>query len=287
MIQSMTAFARLSSQDSSSTATWEIRVVNHRYFDSVIKLPELFKPLEAEIRMKLQQQLHRGRIDCMLRFNSDNQNSSSFELNTPLVKKLIVLVSEVKTYLPMANVDPMKILSWPGMLQTKEVDLAAVPEMVMNLFTKTLAELVATRKREGLGIANLIQEQLQLILALVTKIKDKIPQIVANHRLKVTRRLEEITSSLDQSRLEQELVYLAQKIDVTEEIDRLVIHVNEVLRVLENGGVAGKRLDFLMQELNREANTLAAKSIDGEITQTSIELKVLIEQMREQVQNLV
>ena len=287
MIQSMTTFARLSDQGDWGMATWEIRVVNHRYFDCALKMPEAFRQVEANIRLQLQKQLHRGRVECSLRFDHGEQGESNLVLNKELVKKLVDAVSEIKTYLPMSTIDPMRILSWPQVLQTTEEDPGLAQDMVLQLFEKSLAELVDTRKREGLALAKVMQDKLQEVLNIVSKVKNKIPQILNNYRQKVIKRLEDVVASLDQSRLEQEMVYVAQKIDITEEIDRLEVHAKEVLRIIDDGDMVGKRLDFLMQELNREANTLSSKSIDAEITQSAIELKVLIEQMREQVQNVV
>jgi len=283
----MTAFARCSDQDTWGMATWEIRIVNHRYLDCALKMPDAFRSLEANIRLQLQQQLHRGRVECMLRFNHGDQGGLNLSLNTVLVKKLLEVVSEVKSYLPMSTVDPMKILSWPHVLQAAEEDLTAAQEVILQLFEKTLVELIATREREGMVLSRLIKDRLQEMLIIISRVKNKIPQVLVDQRLRVIKRLEEALVSLDKSRLEQEMVYFVQKVDITEEIDRLEAHIQEVVRVLDSGGAAGKRLDFLMQELNREANTLASKSVDIEITQSAVELKVLIEQMREQVQNIV
>ncbi|MDR1057653.1 MAG: YicC family protein [Coxiellaceae bacterium] len=286
MIQSMTAFARCSDQDVWGMATWEIRVVNHRYFDCSLKIPEVFYSLEANVRLQLQKALHRGRVDCNLRFVSGG-GGANLMLNKTLVRKLMDMVTELRTYLPESTVDPMKILFWPHVLQTVEEDLTLAQEAVLRLFTKTLEELINTRNREGLVLAQLLKDKMQEILSIVTKIKEEMPTVLINQRQKIIKRLEEVITNLDQSRLEQEMVYFSQKVDITEEVDRLLAHANEVLRVLNDGGMVGKRLDFLMQELNREANTLASKSIDIETTQAAVELKVLIEQMREQVQNLV
>jgi uncharacterized protein (TIGR00255 family) len=181
----------------------------------------------------------------------------------------------------------MKVLAWPQVLQTTESDLTVAQEMILQLFEKTLAELVVTREREGSTLAKLLQDKLQEVLTITAKVKTKVPQILNDQRLKVVKRLEEVVANLDRSRLEQEMVYFAQKIDITEELDRLEMHAREVIRILDEGGLVGKRLDFLMQELNREANTLGSKSVDVEVTQAAVELKVLIEQMREQVQNVV
>ncbi len=288
MTQSMTTFARCSAQDLWGTAAWEIRIVNHRYFDCALKMPETFRALETNIRLQLQQRLHRGRIECSLRFTPGNQGEPNLSLNVPLVKKLLDAVQEIKSYLPMATVDPMKILSWPQVLHSTEEDLTAIQEVILQLFEKTLVELIATREREGEVLAKLIKDKLQDMSNIVVHVKNKMPQILAEQRTKIMKRLEEALVNLDQSRLEQEMVYFAQKVDITEEIDRLEAHIKEVVRVLDReSDPIGKRLDFLMQELNREANTLASKSVDIETTQAAVKLKVLIEQIREQVQNIV
>jgi uncharacterized protein (TIGR00255 family) len=288
MIQSMTTFARFSDQGDWGMATWEIRAVNHRYFDCIIKMPESLRALESNIRLRLQKQLHRGRIECMLRFKSGEQSGLNLMLNTNLVKQLADAASEVKKYMPTRpEVDPMKILSWPQVLQAVETDAEAKQEIILKLFEKTLTDLVAMREREGVALAEIMQNKLQEVLVIASKVKSKIPQVLAEQRAKILARLEEIKSDLDQSRLEQEMAYIAQKLDVAEELDRLETHCKEIQRILTAGGNVGKRLDFLMQELNREANTLSSKSTDVEITQAAVELKVLIEQMREQVQNIV
>ncbi|EKE01013.1 MAG: hypothetical protein ACD_21C00242G0001 [uncultured bacterium] len=288
MIHSMTTFARFSDQGDWGMATWEIRAVNHRYFDCTIKMPEILRSLETNIRLQLQQQLHRGRIECMLRFQPGEQSGLNLMLNTSLVKKLADAIGEVKTFLPTApEVDPMKILSWPQVLQTVEADAESVHKIILQLFEKTLVDLIAAREREGAALAEIIKNKLQEVLIIAGKVKNKIPQVLADQRAKIVARLEEIKSGLDQARLEQEMVYLAQRIDVAEELDRLETHCKEIKRILTTGGNVGKRLDFLMQELNREANTLSSKSVDVEVTQAAVVLKVLIEQMREQVQNIV
>jgi uncharacterized protein (TIGR00255 family) len=190
--------------------------------------------------------------------------------------------------MPMtAEVDPMKILSWPQVLQTVEVDAESIHKTILQLLEKALADLVATRKREGEALAEILKSKIQEVLAIAGKVKNKMPQVLAEQRAKIMARLEEIKGDLDQSRLEQEMAYIAQKADVAEELDRLETHCKEIQRILITGGNVGKRLDFLMQELNREANTLSSKSADVEVTQSAVELKVLIEQMREQVQNIV
>lgn len=287
MIQSMTAFTRISDQGDWGSATLEIKAVNHRYFDCVFKVPEAFRQLESDIKLRMQKKLGRGRVECSLKFNRDGQSGSNFVVNQELVKKIMDAVGEVKSFLPISQIDPMKILSWPQVLQTAEEDFTPAQEKIMQMFESALSDLIATREREGAALAEIMKGKLQEMLSIVGKVKEKMPQIMDNHRQKIVKKLEEVTSSLDQTRLEQEMVYAAQKIDIAEEIERLETHIKEVIRILGEGGTAGKRLDFLMQELNREANTLSSKSIDIETTQYAVDLKVFIEQMREQVQNIV
>lgn len=288
MIQSMTTFARFTDQGDWGMATWEIRAVNHRYFDCTIKMPEILRELETNIRLQLQQQLHRGRVECFLRFQPSERSNLNLVLNNDLVKKLSETINEIKKQMPnAASVDPIKILAWPQVLQVVEENIEGVQEKVLQLFGKTLKDLVATREREGSALAAIIKNKIQEVLIIVEKIKDKVPKILANQRAKIMKRLEEIKSELDQSRFEQEMVYFAERFDITEELDRITTHCKEIERILNTSGSVGKRLDFLMQELNREANTLTAKSSDIEVTQGAVELKVLIEQIREQVQNIV
>lgn len=288
MIQSMTAYSRQAAQGDWGMATWEIRAVNQRYFDCTIKMPEMFRYLESQIRLSLQQQLKRGRIECNLRFQVGETTSADFVVNTGLLKKLTVAIESVKNYLPaVAPIDPIKIMSWPQVVQVAEADIAPAQQHILQLFEKTLADMVAARDREGAALQTILEQKLKAVATLAGSVKQKIPAIIEQQRNKLLVRLAEIKGELDTSRLEQEMVFFAQKIDVTEELDRLELHVEETRRVLKAGNDAGKRLDFLMQELNREANTLAAKAADITVTQTAVDLKVLIEQMREQVQNIV
>ncbi len=287
MIQSMTAFARTTGQNDSITATWEIRIVNHRYFDCSFKLPEKLRHLELPLRQKLQHALQRGKVECLLKISTLPDTSQNFVLNEQLIEKLMVAVNNIKNYTPTTNLNPLQILSWPQVLQTTELDLESSQPLLDTLFSQLLEETTVTRGREGNLLAQLIKDRLEQILAMVTNLKNLVSQITAKQRAKLEKHLGEIAINFDQSRLEQEMVYFIQKIDVTEELDRLAVHTQEALRILNQGGVMGKKLDFLMQELHREANTLAAKSNDLEVTQITVDLKVLIEQMREQIQNIV
>lgn len=288
MIYSMTAYAILSEQGDFGMATWEIRSINHRYLDCSIKTPEIFRQLESEVRLLVQQELHRGRVECSLRFQPGEQSGLDWSLNTSLVKKLLAAADTVKSYMAdVQAIDPVKILSWPQVLQTVEGDLQPVQATVLELFKKTLAELNAARAREGEALKKFITDKLHEVLVITAKVKQQSPRIVSDYRAKIKERLAEVKAELDQSRFEQEMVLFAQKVDVNEELERLETHAKEMLRVLHKGGNTGKRLDFLLQEVNRESNTLASKSVDAEITGHAVDLKVLIEQMREQVQNLV
>ena len=287
MICSMTAYSRVSAQSNWGMVTWEIRTVNHRYFDCIIKIPDFLRPLESKIRQKLQQDLQRGRVECALNFQPGEQGVN-LKLNVELLKKLTTAITEAEKYLPLPlTVDPMQVLAWPQILEVVEVDQESIQEPIWQLFTKTLAELLTVRGREGLVLKEVIERNLQRVLAIVDSITSKVTQVFTRQREKIVQRLAEIKKDLDQSRLEQEMVYLAQRLDITEELARLAAHSKEAQRVLAMGGCVGKRLDFLCQELHREANTLAAKSLDVTITQAVVELKVLIEQMREQMQNIV
>ncbi len=287
MIQSMTAFARISGQVGINSVTWELRGVNHRYFDCALKLPESFRQFETEVRTRLQHKLRRGKIDCSLKLSRSEEVSGHIILDQHMIAKLADTVKELEKHLPVADVDPIRILNWPGVLQEVEYDLAKDSDGIFLLFDNCLSEMVVAREREGNELAKLFKERLQKILVIVGSVVHKMPLVIIAQRQKLEKRLAEVVDSLDQNRLEQEMVYFVQRIDVAEELDRLAAHTKEVLRIIDQDDDAGKKLDFLMQELNREANTLASKSSDLEITQAAVELKVLIEQMREQVQNVV
>lgn len=288
MICSMTAFARASSQGSWGMATWEIRSVNHRYFECSFKVPDFLRQLEQKFRVQLQQQLHRGKIECCLKFYPGEKSGLDLSLNHALVNKLAGAATEIKKIVSSEQpIDPMKLLAWPHVLQTIEEDTQELQQEILQLFTNVLAEMLATREREGAALKSILEKKLATILVIVAEVKQKLPQILANQRSKILTKMEEIKTQLDPQRLEQEMVLFAQRIDVAEELERLETHVKEVTRVLQHGGNVGKRLDFLMQELNREANTLASKSADISTTGFAVDLKVLIEEMREQVQNIV
>jgi uncharacterized protein (TIGR00255 family) len=288
MIKSMTGFARGSKQGKWGTATWEIRSVNHRFLDCSFRLPESLRKLELDLRELVRQYLSRGRIECFLQFQPGEGAQLKATLNTNLVKQLAGAAEKIEKQIksPLSKINPMHILSWNNVLQISEVDSKIIHEQIIKLFIQTLKELVTVRSKEGAVLKNLIKQRLQAILIEVNKVKKLLPNIIKQQRSRLLSHLKEIKTELDAARLEQEMVYFAQKIDVAEELERIEIHVQEVKRILQTGGIIGKRLDFLMQELNREANTLASKSVAKSTTHAAVELKVLIEQMREQVQNI-
>jgi uncharacterized protein (TIGR00255 family) len=283
---SMTAFAKYSAEDASGIFTWEIRAVNHRYLDCNMRLPEFLSPLEIALRETLRKFLKRGRIECTLKYQA-TQAQLSLTIDGNLVDQLIAninLISE-KFQKPIV-VDPMTILAWPNVLRIPEVNSSAVNELVLSSFQNVLRDLISNREREGQALKTAIESMLTVIEKELLKIHDRLPQALNMARQKLSNRFTELKADLDPVRLEQEMIIFSQKIDITEELDRLAIHIEEFHRALNQGGEVGKRLDFLSQELNREINTLTAKSVETKIVQIALEIKVLLEQIREQVQNL-
>ncbi|OMH28092.1 YicC/YloC family endoribonuclease [Motiliproteus sp. MSK22-1] len=287
MTRSMTAFARQQSEHSWGTLIWEIRSVNHRYLEPMLRLPESFRELEGGLRETLRKRLQRGKVDCTLRFSPSERTDAQLSVNLELATQLRDAAQQVTNLLAdPAPLDPLDVLRWPGVLAETQVDMKAVQKEALTLFDQAIAELIENRQREGLELEQLVNQRLDAISEVVIQVRAKLPEILTKQRENILNRLEEAKVELDPNRVEQELVLLAQKADVDEELDRLDTHVTEVQRVLKQKGPVGRRLDFLMQELNREANTLSSKSIVAETTQCAVELKVLIEQMREQIQNI-
>ena len=286
MIHSMTAFARAELAGEHGTLSWEIRSVNHRYLEPHLRLPESFRDLEGAIREALRKGLSRGKVECTLRFAEDSAGRS-MQVDTDRASQLIAAAESVAALIAQpAPLNPLEILAWPGVLVGDSVDPQALNSAALQLFHQALEELKAGRLREGEDLARLINERLDSITVETATLRSQVPHMLATQRQKILDRCAEMRTELDPQRLEQEMVILAQKSDVAEELDRLCTHVSEVQRVLKSGGAAGRRLDFLMQELNREANTLGSKAFDPRSTQAAVNLKVLIEQMREQVQNI-
>ena len=286
MVHSMTAFARVEQAGTHGTLSWELRSVNHRYLEPHLRLPESFRDLEGAVREALRQGLSRGKVECTLRFAEENAGKS-LQVDRERAAQLVEAAEAVAALVKQpASLNPLEILAWPGVLVADAADPQALNAAALEVFAKALDELRNGRAREGADLARLLNERLDGILEEVEALRKLVPQMLTTQRQKILDRFGEMKAELDPQRLEQELVLLAQKSDVAEELDRLSTHVSEVRRVLKAGGAAGRRLDFLMQELNREANTLGSKAFDSRSTQAAVNLKVLIEQMREQVQNI-
>ncbi len=286
MPRSMTGFARVEAPFSGGQIAWEIRSVNHRYLENYFRLPETLRDLEPSLKETLRKHIARGKIECGLQLHL-NKESTALEVNSERVQQISAAIEKVRDSLTEAGpVNPLEILQWPGVLQQQEVDSDTLKASISSTFEQALQQLVAHREREGADIFQLINQRLDGIAEQVTEVRKVMPTILSAHRNKLTEKLAALTQELDPERLEQEMVYIIQKSDVDEELDRLDTHIKEVRRSLGQTGAVGRKLDFLMQELNREANTLSSKSIVSETTQAAVEIKVLIEQMREQIQNL-
>ncbi|MCH9643445.1 MAG: YicC family protein [Gammaproteobacteria bacterium] len=286
MICSMTAFARKQKNNDFGTITWEMRSVNHRYLEMSLRLPDGFRHLEPTVREMVAEHLKRGKVDCTLKFSPGEAAPIDFEVNEPVLDKLFQVREQVKQKMPDLQANLMNVLSWPGVLRKQQQESSELDAVVMAQLKEVLSQTIKTREREGVKIADFLQQRLQLIATQVQAVEKKMPEIIASEREAICQRFEELKLEIDRERLEQEMLWLMQKMDVAEEVQRLQGHLTEVKRLLDKGGVLGRRLDFLMQELNREANTLSSKSVSIDVTQAAVEIKVLIEQMREQVQNI-
>lgn len=287
MARSMTAFARQELVKDWGTLTLELRSVNHRYLDVSLRMPEDFRSLESKIREKVSAKLARGKVDIGLRFSRTEISSGEIIIDKELVQQIANASREIDhiLYNPEA-ISSLDILRWPGVIKAPELDSDELTATLLELVDDTLKDMLEGREREGDKLAELISQRCQSISEVITNVKERLPEIMQIWREKLLTRIQDASVDVDENRLEQELVIIAQKTDVDEELDRLTTHVEEVERVLKDKKPIGRRLDFLMQELNREANTLGSKSIDTETTKASVDLKVLIEQMREQIQNI-
>ncbi len=287
MIASMTAYGRRALQQDWGQATWELRSVNHRYLDLTFKMPDYFREWESEWRTLAGNYVFRGKVECYLNFFPSNRTAPRLEINTDLVNQLIASCQKVAEHSGVTpSIKAMELIRWPEVLTSQARDLSQLKTPLTTLLTQAFEDLVQTRKREGAQLAQMLKDKLSQVLEQVALVKERLPLCLQAQKHKLAQKLADIQSSLDSQRLEQELVLFAQRIDVEEEMERLATHAHEVMRTLGEVGAMGRRLDFLMQEMNREANTLAAKAADSGITAAAIELKVLIEQMREQIQNV-
>ncbi len=287
MIHSMTAFARESSATAQGVLTVELRSVNHRYLDCSFKLPDPLRALESALREQAGKSLARGKLDCLVRLQGHATQGAELQINLEQLDKLLAATRVISDRLPAAAApSTLDILQFPGVCTEAESSDEALQQAASALFTKALQGLTETRRREGQKLAALVLDRLQQVEQTVAATRQLLPALLQQQHDRIVARIEELSVEIDSNRLEQELVHLAQKADVDEELDRLEAHVGEVRHTLEKGGPCGRRLDFLMQELNREANTLSSKSIASSTTQSAVGLKVLIEQMREQIQNI-
>ena len=287
MMLSMTAFSRQQVDKEWGSLIWELRSVNHRYLETSVRLPESFRGLENVIRDTIRKKLNRGKIECQLRFQVVEASQSDLQLNKELIAKLVRANDEINQIADLDNqLTSAEILRWPGVVADQDVDADTIEREAIDLFTAALDDLVSSRVREGEALKGMLNQRVVSIREIVASIRQKIPEIICGQRKNLLEKLEELKAELEPTRLEQEITILAQKADVDEELDRMDSHLKEVERIIESNGQKGRRLDFLMQELNREANTLSSKSIVVGTTLGAVELKVLIEQMREQIQNV-
>ncbi|HEC28000.1 MAG TPA: YicC family protein [Gammaproteobacteria bacterium] len=287
MIRSMTGFARKDSRQEWGSLVWEIRSLNHRYLELSTRLPEEMRALEGRVREAVGQCLSRGKVECNLRFVRHPGALCEMQLNRDQADRFTQLYSETRELLNDSNdLQPMDLLRWPGVVEESEADLTPIRELALDLLDQALQELVDNRTREGISLKEIIISRCDSIAGIVATLRDQLPGIREGLRQRLEDRIAGMDFEIDPARLEQELVIQLQKMDVDEEMDRLQTHIGEVRDVLEREEPVGRRLDFLMQELNREANTLGSKSISIDSTGASVELKVLIEQMREQIQNI-
>ena len=286
MIYSMTGFARHEVKGDWGTAVWEIRSVNQRFLETFFRLPEQFRGLEPVLRERFRKALQRGKVECNLRFTANDAAVGKLNLNEDLAKQLLHAADWVQSHGQSTGVNPVDILRWPGVIAAEEADMDTIQADILKGFDHTLSEFKDSRATEGKNLKAMIEQRLDAITVEANKVGEKMPEIVQWQRDKLINRFEEAKMELDETRVEQEMVMLAQRLDVAEELDRLHSHVSETQKILKKGGAVGRRLDFMMQEFNRESNTMGSKSINAEITQSAVELKVLIEQMREQIQNI-
>lgn len=286
MIYSMTAFAHLELKKEWGNAVWEIRSVNQRFLETYFRLPEAFRNLEMTLRERLRTTLTRGKVECSLRIELNANQNNGLTLNQEYAKQVISSLQWLKETAQEGEINLVDILRFPGVVDNQNQDLDQISQDLLDGFEQILVEFIAMRGREGANLQALIQQRLDAIATEATKVQAQMPSVLQWQKDRLQQRFDELNLQLDPQRLEQEMVLLAQKVDVAEELDRLQLHVKETTSILKKGGAVGRKLDFMMQELNREANTLASKSINADVTNSAVELKVLIEQMREQIQNL-
>jgi uncharacterized protein (TIGR00255 family) len=286
MLRSMTAFASAESDIAQGTLSIEIRSVNHRYLELGLRLPEEMRSLEPQVRERVASRLSRGKVDLGMRYKAAPAPASAIALDDALVARLAETAQSLAARFPQLNVDFVSLLAWPGVILDREADQESLRAAALAVLDSALGQMVASREREGERLGGFLRERLDAIEAIVADVRRHLPDVRTALRARFDARLAELKQPLEPGRMEQEIVLQLQRIDVDEELDRLTAHIAEAKRTLGLKEAVGRRLDFLMQEFNREANTLGSKAADPRTTNAAVELKVLIEQMREQVQNL-
>ena len=286
MIYSMTAFAHLEIKKEWGNAVWEIRSVNQRFLETYFRLPEVFRHLEMGLRERLRNSLTRGKVECSLRVELAQASNNKIALNNDYAEQVIASLKTLQSIAGEGEINLVDVLRYPGVVDAQSQDLDQITQDLLAGFEQILADFIAMRGREGENLQAIIQQRLDSIAEIAQSVQQQMPEVLQWQKDRLQQRFEELNLQLDPQRLEQEMVLTAQRVDVAEELDRLQLHVKETSSILKKGGAVGRKLDFMMQELNRESNTLASKSINANITNSAVELKVLIEQMREQIQNL-
>jgi uncharacterized protein (TIGR00255 family) len=287
MIASMTGFARRETSGPWGVLVCELRSVNHRFLEVGFRLPEELRSLEPELRQLLMRELKRGKVDCTLTYRSESGAERALDLDADALKRLLSRVKEISSELPDHHtIDVIEVLRWPGIIRDSNAGTDELQAATRKLVDGAVKDLIAARAREGARLRELIEQRCTSLDGYVEVVRARLPEVHARTRARLDERLAELKANVDQERLEQELALLVQRLDVHEEMDRLTAHVVEIRRIVKANEPAGRRLDFLMQELNREANTLSSKSQDLETTRAAVDMKVVIEQMREQVQNI-
>jgi uncharacterized protein (TIGR00255 family) len=287
MLKSMTAFARVDENHPIGSFVWEVRSINHRYLEVGFRLPEELRSSEFDLRKQVQNLLSRGKVDCTFRLKATSASEVNLSINEKLLDRLLEQTQMLRNKAPdMAAPNPIELLNWPGVTEQTQIDQAELTKNAKQLFDQAINMLIENRKMEGGRMREVIAQRGSQLKELVSTVRERRPEVLSSIRTKLMARIEDMKVDMDSNRFEQELVMIAQKLDVDEELDRLDSHLTELEDVLSSNKPVGRRLDFLMQELNREANTLSSKSADIVTTQAAVDMKVNIEQMREQVQNI-
>jgi uncharacterized protein (TIGR00255 family) len=290
MIVSMTGFARSEAAVPAGTLVCELRSVNHRYLEATLRLPEELRALEPELRSRLQKDLRRGKVDCIFTYRTASQVNRSLELDAALVERLTPLLEQLATVTrctdAAAQINLVDLLRYPGVLRESSGDPEALLNTAREQFNKALHDLKSMRASEGSRLKELIEQRCAQLATHVAQVQQRLPEVQTAIRARFAERVAELIATVDKERMEQEVALLVQRMDVAEELDRLAGHIEETRKTIASPEAAGRRLDFLMQEFNREANTLSSKSQDLTTTRIAVDMKVLIEQMREQVQNI-